>query len=195
VLVQANHGRLRNLRIKGIPVGQILWDQGWWDEILLEEEKKAGQPSLLKDGDGSIIVVLATDAPLLSRQLKRVARRVGLGLGRQGAMGENYSGDIFIAFSTSTPSAVPPTVDTTKPGQDLHRDKKYPMHVPLVIETVQCVDDATIDVLFNAAADAAEEAVLNALAAAETMTGINGYTARKLPLEKVKQILHDHKAI
>ncbi|KAF8575167.1 DmpA/ArgJ-like protein [Ramaria rubella] len=177
VLVQANHGRPRYLTIKGIPVGQILWEEGWWDEAMAEMEAaaKAKTERQLKDGEGSIIVVVATDAPLLPHQLKRIAKRVSLGLGRQGAMGENFSGDIFIALSTS--------------------DEKYPINLPFAVETVQTVVDATIDTLFKATADAAEEAVLNALVAAETMTGYQGFTGRKMPIERVKKILQDHQVI
>ena len=120
--------------------------------------------------DGSIIVVLATDAPLLPHQLKRMARRVPLGLARDGAIASNGSGDIFIAFSTANPNAgrTEGTVSLTMLPND------------------------RIDPLFAAAVQSVEEAVVNAMIAAETMTGANGRTVHALPHAELQRILRKY---
>ena len=151
VLVQANHGGRPALTIAGCPVGRELASQG------IEDNGETG----------SIIVVVATDAPLLPHQLKRLARRVPLGIGRVGGIGGNTSGDIFIVFSTANPGAA-----------DRSR----------TVELRMLPNDA-LDPLFNAVIQATEEAILNALAAAETMTGRNGNTVPALPHAQVRAIL------
>ena len=151
VLVQANFGAKRNLSIAGVHVGRELKDT-------LNYEFKAA-PSYRQDGDGSIIVVVATDAPVLPHQLKRIAARVALGIGKVGGRGENSSGDIFIAFSTANPGA-------------FQREKTI---------SVQQVSNDQINSLFEATVQATEEAVINAMVAAETMEGINGNKAHALP--------------
>src|SRR5450432_936362 len=142
VLVQCNYGRRQNLRISGIPVG---------DEIF-GEDPYAFVPSDIAER-GSIIVVVATDAPLLPHQLKRVARRVTLGLGRNGSTAGNGSGDIFIAFSTANPDAS----DSNE------------------VSNLQMVPNDSLDPVFAATVQATEEAVINALVAAEDMTGIDDH--------------------
>ena len=149
VLVQCNFGARHLLRIAGAPVGY---------EIPLDSRR----PDV-----GSIIVVVATDAPLLPHQLKRVARRVTLGLGRLGSISGNGSGDIFIAFSTANASAGL----AQKPGN------------------VQMLANDQMDSLFEATVQATEEAVVNAMIAAKTMTGINGHTVEALPHERLREVL------
>lgn len=159
VLVQSNFGGKRNFSIAGVPVGKELQDT-------LNYEFKA-PPSYRQEGDGSIIVVVATDAPLLPHQLKRVAARVPLGVGIVGGRGENGSGDIFIAFSTANPSAI-------------QRDQ---------FTKLDELPNDLINPIFDATVQAVEEAIINAMVAAETMEGINGNKAYALPHNLVKDIL------
>lgn len=154
VLVQANYGSRRNLRIAGVPVGQEITD-------LMPERVKSGE------GSGSIIVVAATDAPLLPHQLKRMATRIALGVGVVGGKGENSSGDIFVAFSTANAEAA--------------RDSG--------IVTVQMIPNDRLNPLFNAVVQATEEAIVNALVAAETMVGANGRKVFALPHDRLREIL------
>jgi D-aminopeptidase len=159
VLVQSNFGAKRNLTIAGVPVGQELKDT-------LNYEFKAA-PSYRKEGDGSIIVVVATDAPLLPHQLKRIAARVPIGIGNVGGRGGNGSGDIFISFSTANTNAFN-RQDNTK---------------------VEQISNDEINPLFDATVQAVEEAIINAMVAAETMEGINGNKVYGLPHKKVIDIL------
>jgi D-aminopeptidase len=156
VLVQCNFGSRENLRVAGIPVGR---------EIPGED------PSVFVPGDmaerGSIIVVVATDAPLLPHQLKRLARRVSLGLGRDGSISGNGSGDIFIAFSTANPGAA--TAEHTVDLKMMPNDKLNP--------------------IFKATVEATEEAVINAMVAATSMTGIDNHRAVALPHDQLRAIL------
>jgi D-aminopeptidase len=158
VLVQCNYsGNSRqNLRIAGIPVGREIPGK----------EPYTGLPSDLAER-GSIIVVVATNAPLLPHQLKRVARRVTLGLGRMGGIGANDSGDIFIAFSTANlgANAVDHVVD------------------------VKMVPNDMLDPLFAATVQATEEAIVNAMVAAQDMTGVDGHQVLALPHEKLRAVL------
>ena len=152
VLAQCNFGVRHLLRIAGAPVGY---------EIPLDTHR---------NDTGSIIVVVATDAPLLPHQLKRIARRVTLGLGRLGSISGNGSGDIFIAFSTANAGAglaqKPANVRTLANGQ--------------------------MDSLFEATVQATEEAVVNAMIAAKTMTGINGHTVEALPHDRLREVLKEY---
>ena len=157
VLVQANYGRRQNLHIAGVPVGQEITD-------LLPERGK------LSDGSGSIIVVAATDAPLLPHQLKRMATRIALGIGIVGGRGENSSGDIFVAFSTANPGA----------AQDSG------------ITTVQMLPNDRINPLFRATVQATEDAIVNALVAAEAMEGINGNKVYALPHDRLKEVMRKY---
>jgi L-aminopeptidase/D-esterase-like protein len=156
VLVQANFGRRNQLRIAGVPVGTEI------TEGTLSSND--GGP---RDDVGSIIIVVATDAPLLSHQLKRLARRAALGVARTGSSSGNGSGDIFVAFSTANPEAAKPTaaVQLTM----LPNDRMNP--------------------LFEATVQATEEAIVNALLAAETMTGIDGHKVIALPHDRLKQVM------
>ena len=157
VLVQANYGRRDLLRIAGVPVGKEITD-------LLPERGKRD------DGGGSIIVVVATDAPLLPHQLKRVVRRVSLGVGAMGGRGENTSGDIFIAFSTANPEA-------GKTEGTAH---------------LTMLPNERINPLFRATEEATEEAIVNALVAARTMRGIDGNTVHALPHERLREVLRKY---
>jgi L-aminopeptidase/D-esterase-like protein len=154
VLVQANYGRRDLLQIAGVPVGKEIPD-------LLP---KQGKPN---DGQGSIIVVVATDAPLLPHQLKRLVTRVSLGIGVMGGRGENSSGDIFIAFSTANPE-----VGKTQE-----------------VANLKMLPNEKINPLFRATAQATEEAIVNAMVAAETMTGVNGNTVYALPHDRLREVL------
>jgi len=151
VLVQCNFGVHHLLRIAGAPVGYELAGKKVWDS-----------------DTGSIIVVVATDAPLLPSQMKRIAKRVTLGLGRLGSISGDESGDIFIAFSTANP------------GVGLEQNKPAP---------VQMLPNAQMDALFEATVQATEEAVVNALVAAKTMTGFDGHTVEALPHDRLREVL------
>ncbi len=161
VLVQANYGRRDNLHIAGVPVGRELTD--------LTPTK--GAP---KDGQGSIVIVIATDAPLLPHQLRRIAQRASLGVGIVGGRGENSSGDLFIAFSTASPDEVSRTDGLAQ---------------------LAMLPNDRINPLFHATVNATEEAIVNALIAAETMTGINGNTVYALPHDRLVAILRRHHAL
>lgn len=150
VLVQCNYGRRSQLRIAGVPVGQEIPDH------------------LVRDEDiGSIIIVVATDAPLIPTQLKRVVRRASLGLGRVGSFSGDGSGDIFIAFSTANPRAANPKE----------------------IRDLKMLPNQHLNPIFLATVQATEEAVVNAMVAAETMTGINDLTVIALPHDKLREAL------
>ncbi len=151
-IVQANFGSKRNLSIVGVPVGIELMDT-------LNYEYYGPPDSRRQEGDGSIIVVVATDAPLLPHQLKRVAQRIALGVGIVGGRGGNGSGDIFLAFSTANEQA-------------FNRDETT---------TVETMSNDRITPVFEATVQAVEEAIINAMVAAEDMEGINGNKAYAIP--------------
>lgn len=166
VLVQSNFGRRANLTIAGVPVGKALMDT--LKTVLV------APPQYKKDeGQGSIIVVVATDAPLLPHQLKRIAARVPLGIGIAGGRGENSSGDIFIAFSTANPEAFNRKDDVK----------------------VEMLSNDQINPLFQATVESVEEAIINAMVAADTMEGINGNKAYALPHDAVIKLLKQHNVI
>ena len=156
VLVQCNYGRRQNLLIAGVPVGREIES----------EDPYAWLPSDSAEL-GSIIVVVATNAPLLPHQLKRLARRVSLGIGRTGSIASNGSGDIFIAFSTANPGA---------------SDVGHPVDLKMV-------PNLSLNPLFAATVQATEEAVVNAMVAATDMTGINGHHVRALPHDQLRAVL------
>jgi D-aminopeptidase len=157
-LVQANYGRRDLLHIAGVPVGREIADL----------RPTAGRAD---DGGGSIIVVVATDAPLLPHQLKRLVRRVSLAVGLVGGRGENTSGDIFVAFSTAGASEV-----SKEAG----------------LATVRMLPNDLINPIFRATVEATEEAIVNALVAAETMTGQNGNRVHALPHERLREVLRKY---
>ncbi len=162
-LVQANFGLREHLVIAGVPVGR---------EIPVEDAAGAGAtPHGGRPGEqGSIIIVIATDAPLLPHQLTRVARRASMGLARTGSIAGNGSGDLFVAFSTANASAAPPPRSS-------------------VVSPALMLANERITPLFEATIGATEEAILNALFAAETMTGIDGTTFEALPVDRVREVL------
>ena len=158
VLVQANHGRRSELRIAGVPVGQ---------ELPVPAVPRDGGLAPASQEQGSIIIVVATDAPLLPHQLERIARRATMGLARTGATSGNGSGDIFLAFSTANDgvAAAP---------REVH---------------VNMLSNSRISALFSATVEATEEAIINALIGAETMTGINDHRVEAIPHARVRELL------
>jgi len=154
VFVQANHGRRQELRISGVPVGREIPDQS----------RPGGDDA---PEQGSIIIVVATDAPLLPHQLQRIARRASLGLARTGATSGNGSGDIFIAFSTANAGAA---------GSKS-------------VATVSMLSNERISALFSATVEATEEAIVNALVAGETMVGVSGHRVESLPHDRLRQLM------
>ena len=156
VLVQCNYGSRMNLRIAGVPVGREI----------PSEDPYAFMPSDVAER-GSIIVVVATDAPLVAHQLKRLARRVSLSLGRNGSISGNGSGDIFIAFSTANSGAA--ATDHVVDLKMLPNDR--------------------IEPVFAATVQATEEAIINAMVAAETMTGIENHKVSALPHDQLRAVL------
>lgn len=184
-LVQANYGKKPHFRISGVPVGRIL-DQEDAKAAEQDAEKKAARESLEREKDrkdGSIIVILATDAPLHPTQLQRLAKRATVGLARVGGRGHNPSGDIFLAFSTGN----------RIPVQTISMDRRaVDPWKPTPIKA-EVVDDSSINGLFEAAAEATEEAIYNAVCMAETMVGNLGHTIEALPLGRVKEIMEKYK--
>jgi L-aminopeptidase/D-esterase-like protein len=181
VLVQCNYGSRRGLLIAGVPVGQELVDPAicvagskpspreW-----LREMPRCGTRSSYRERPspelGSIIIVIATDAPLLPHQLQRLVKRASLGLGREGSISSNFSGDIFIAFSTANPNL---SADSAR-------------------VSLQMVPNERLDPLFMAAVHATEEAVTNAMIAAVTMTGADSIRAHGLPHDRLVAILRKY---
>lgn len=161
VLVQCNCGRRAQLTIAGVPVGKEIAENVPYSMF---HDSVAGK----SEGDlGSIIIIVATDAPLIPTQLKRLARRATMGLARTGSTSGNGSGDIFLAFSTANTHA------NDAPGPN----------------TVQTVANGRISPLFNATVEATEEAIVNAMVGAKTMTGIDGHTAIALPHEELQKTM------
>ena len=156
-LVLANFGRRADFRLDGVPVGR---------DLVADEE-------LDQLPGGSIMIVLATDAPLTSRQLTRVSRRAALGLARTGSVGAHGSGDFVLAFSTAG-------LEPAFPSE------------PVLVRYALAEDDRHFGPLFEAAVEATEEAIVNALFAAETMAGRDGHVREALPIEEVISILRRH---
>jgi L-aminopeptidase/D-esterase-like protein len=181
VLVQCNYGSRRGLRIAGVPVGEEFVEPAicragstppkreW-----LREMPRCGAQSSYRERPlpelGSIIIVIATDAPLLPHQLRRLVKRASLGLGREGSISSNGSGDIFIAFSTANRTAVGDTAQTR----------------------VEMLPNGKLDPLFAATVQATEEAVTNAMIAAVTVTGADSIRAHRLPHDRLVAILRKH---
>lgn len=159
-IVQSNFGSKRNLTISGVPIGKELKDT-------LNLVFNAPPANKRQEGDGSIIVIVATDAPLFPHQLKRIAHRIPLGIGAVGGRGSNGSGDIFLAFSTANPKA-------------FNRKNSG---------TVKTFPNDKISPLFEATVQVVEESIVNAMIAAETMEGINNNKAYALPHGKLMEIL------
>jgi L-aminopeptidase/D-esterase-like protein len=181
VLVQCNYGARRELRIAGVPVGHELGDNlpciASRDTSIRPNVRRCADEGAAPQahvetnpGAGSIIIVVATDAPLLPHQLKRVATRAALGVGRTGGKGENSSGDIFLAFSTANPRAA---ADATAP-------------------TITMLPNSRINPLFYATVQATEEAIINAMLAAETMTGADELRVHALPVDRLRAVMSQY---
>jgi L-aminopeptidase/D-esterase-like protein len=156
VLVQANYGGRKNLTIAGVPVGKEITD------LMPRDSYESGN-----EGDGSIIVVVATDAPLLSHQMKRLARRIPMGIGKVGGYAHDGSGDIFIAFSTANPNVA-------------FANKKV---------DVEMLPNWMISSLFEATVQAVEESIINVLCAAEDLEGINDNKVWALPQDRLVEVM------
>jgi L-aminopeptidase/D-esterase-like protein len=159
---QTNFGRRFQFTVAGVPVGQHLKDGAVW----------TNGENPFKQDDGSLIVVIATDAPLLPHQLKRLAKRASLGMARTGSLGGNGSGDIFLAFSTANPKAA-------------HGDIRG-------LAPLQALSNNFIDPLFFASAYSTEEAILNSMVAAVDMVGHKGFSAKALPHDKVRELMRQY---
>jgi D-aminopeptidase len=169
-LVQANYGKRDWLRVDGVRVGEaipVTEIPSAWNH----PSARPGPPA----GSGSIIVVLATDAPLLPHQCERLAQRAGLGIARVGGTGGHTSGDLFIAFATGNRLPVGTGVDDDPVGHGTY--------------AVRAVGDIVIDRLFDAAIESTEEAIINALVAAETVVGRDGITAYALPHDRLREVM------
>jgi L-aminopeptidase/D-esterase-like protein len=183
VLVQCNYGSRQGLRIAGVPVGRefpgptvcaagATPSQEFLRDLPRCAQRSSAAPELERplSGRGSIIIVVATDAPLLPHQLERLVKRASLGLGREGSIASNFSGDIFVAFSTANPGVA---TDTSR-------------------VTLSMVANERLDPLFAATVQATEEAVTNALVAAETMTGADDVRVIALPHDRLREILRKY---
>ncbi len=168
VLVQANYGKRAWLRVDGVPVGAEIGV----DDVPSPYGQARGAGGNPSPGSGSIIIVVATDAPLLPYQLERLAQRAGLGLARAGGTGGHTSGDLFIAFATGN----------RLPAEDEDQPK-------VLTYDVRTVGDIVVDALFDATIEATEEAIINALVAAETMSGRDGMTAYALPHDRLLEVM------
>lgn len=182
VLVQCNYGARRELRVAGVPVGEEIPDLlpcvTIADPAVAPGRPRCGAPAAAgagaaardDEGAGSIIIVIATDAPLLPHQLQRIATRASLGVGRMGGKGENSSGDIFVAFSTANPKTA---------GAE-------------AVTKVDMLPNPRISALFYATVQATEEAIVNAMLAATTMTGADGLRVSALPHDRLVAALRKY---
>jgi L-aminopeptidase/D-esterase-like protein len=179
VLVQCNYGRRSDLRVAGVPVGTEITDLlpcvASAETTLRPQIPRCGSgaeagPASNDVEQGSIIVIVATDAPVLPHQLKRIVTRVSLGIGRTGGFGGNSSGDIFIAFSTANPGTA------TNGG----------------VANVQMMSNARMNGLFYATVQATEEAIVNAMLAATTTTGADDYRVYALPRDRLLSALRKY---
>jgi D-aminopeptidase len=169
VLVQANYGRRPRLQVNGVPVGQEITER----EVPPPRMPRSGGEAPGLGGAGSIIVVVATDAPLLPNQCERLAQRAGLGIARAGGVGDHSSGDLFLAFATGN-RGLPASI----PGVD------EPLTTP-----VRMLSNNVISPLFDAVVESTEEAIVNALLQAGTMTGRDGVTAHGLDGARLVEVL------
>jgi D-aminopeptidase len=167
VLVQANYGRRQNLRVNGVAVGEAIPRS----EVPSPYDERPGDGPIA--GTGSIIVVVATDAPLLPNQCDRLAQRAGLGVGRMGGIGHHSSGDLFLCFSTANSGSLPVAERGRGPA----------------VTRLERLSDSYIDDLFDAVVEATEEAILNALVSAETMSGRDGITAHSIPHDRLVEVI------
>ena len=193
VLVQCNYGRREQLRVAGIAVAREMdlkkpcvakllslpvLDHDGNPAPLCDSRLTTATVDVRKQEQGSIIVIVATDAPLTPDQLKRLARRVSVSLGRLGAIESDGSGDIFLAFSTANP------------GADEGNSAEPPFTAPNA--TIQRMQSWKMNPMFTAVIEATEESIINALVAAKTMTGANYWTVQALPHDQLQQVLRKH---
>ena len=171
VLVQANYGRRELLRVDGVPVGEGIPVSEVPSPYRPEDEE--GPVEGPRPGSGSIIVIVATDAPLLPHQCERLAQRAGLGIARMGGTGGNSSGDLFLCFATG---------NRNLPGVTFAADPRQTIDF-------RAVNDHVINGLFDGVIEATEEAILNALIAAGTMTGRDGITAHAIPHDRLIEVM------
>jgi len=157
-LVQSNFGKRYQFTLAGVPLGKHITDHLLWTNA-----------NPFRQDDGSLIVILATDAPLLPHQLKRLAKRATIGMARTGSLGGNGSGDIFLAFSTANEAAA-------------HADQKG-------LSRIESLSNDHLDPLLIASAYATEEAIINSMVAAEPMKGHNGISAMAVPLEELARVM------
>jgi L-aminopeptidase/D-esterase-like protein len=172
VFVQANFGSREELTIAGLPAGR-----------LLAGDNPMAEYFALPAGAGSVIAVVATDAPLLPHQCTALARRVTLGLARTGTTGSHFSGDLFLAFSAASPGGISPGVTTFRPGAE----GKY--------DQLRFIPWGFLDPFYAAVVQATEEAVLNALIANEDMTGREGHRTPALPRDRLARLLSQHRGV
>lgn len=184
ILVQCNQGARRDLRVGGVPIGEMMPQPSacYSDRAVPAEARRSGVPwcegledaqgqlEPIPESAGSIIIVLATDAPLLPTQIKRLVTRTTLGLARIGGMGYNGSGDIFIGFTTANREAA--------------AERGRPV-------SLEMLPNDSLNPFIAATVHATEEAILNAMLAAETLTGINGYTVPALPHDRLREIMRE----
>ncbi len=167
IFVQANHGYRERFMIRGVPMGRLITD---CDPIITGVAPGGGLSP--KPGTGSIIVVLATDAPVTTQQIERMCKRISIGIGVLGGGTDNGSGDIYVGFSTAHDTKTVNNQTTTTMRE--------------------CYPDGLLDPLYGAVVDATEEAILNAMVAADTMVGINGNTLHALPHDQVREFLRQY---
>ncbi len=175
VLVQANYGKRSWLRVDGVPVGQEIGTDevpSPYDDRRGDRDPDRPERPTPPPGSGSIIVVIATDAPLLPHQCERLAQRAGLGIARAGGTGGHSSGDLFIAFATGN----------RVPAEDEDRPK-------VLGYDVRVAGDGVVDALFDGVIEATEEAIINAIIAAETMVGRDGVTAHAIPHDRLVEAM------
>jgi D-aminopeptidase len=183
VLVQSNYGRRGLLRVDGVPVGSEIGidrvpspygQEKSFVPFPGELPNEPGTPARARDG--SIIILVATDAPVLPHQCRRIAQRASLGLARAGGYGSTTSGDLILCFATGNRSLHPPEVRGQAPG----------------LNVVETLFDRALDPLFEATVEATEEAIVNALVAADTMTGRDGITAHRLPHDRLVEVMRQY---
>lgn len=188
-LVQANYGAQRDFRIGGFPIGRLIVEERE-AAVTAAAEKNADAESTeeppqptdpnpnanSRNKDGSIIIILATDAPLHPTQLRRLAKRATVGLARVGGWGSNTSGDIFLAFSTATEIQ-------REPGMSW---------APRASKTVHLMEDQSLNALFEAAAESVEESIYNAVCMAEDMVGPLGYEMKAMDYGVVKRLMEKY---
>ncbi|MCJ1371484.1 hypothetical protein MMC20_002701 [Loxospora ochrophaea] len=188
VLVQANYGSQKDFRIGGVPVGRLMMQEDGEDATAGAGFAAKLQKNKGDIKDGSIIVIIATDAPLHPLQLQRLAKRATVGISRVGGWGSNTSGDVFLAFSTANEGVErQPGAEALSAGAK--KEEGVTPFKATVRQRIETVEETSINGLFEAVADATEEAIYNALCMAEDMEGPGGVVVKALDLERVRGIM------